>query len=291
MRVIAGLLLLALAAPVAAACPPAGHDHAALQVLKARGFVVDDAADRRALAVALLPCLAATDPALRDGIGYEALTTWMRAGAFDADTLRELRGLLDGQLKAPDPRGVLHPFAALVLSEVARTDRIAAWMSADEREQMLADALAYLAGVRDYRGFEDGIGWRHGVARGADWLLQLALNPALQPAQLQRVLDVVALQAVPEQGHAYVFGEPARLARPVAVVARRSVLDDAGWQAWLQGLRSRLGPMPAGGDARWLRRQHDLDAFLSALYLEADASQNPALQQLKPAIAKARADQ
>ena len=62
-------------------------------------------------------------------------------------------------------------------------------------------------------------------------------------------------------------------------------------KAWLQGLRSRLGPMPAGGDARWLRRQHDLDAFLSALYIEADASQNPALQQLKPAIAKARADQ
>ena len=51
--------------------------------------MVEDAADRRALAVALLPCLAATDPALRDGIGYEALSTWMRAGALNADTLRE----------------------------------------------------------------------------------------------------------------------------------------------------------------------------------------------------------
>jgi len=176
-----------------------------------------------------------------------------------------------------------------VLAEVARTDRVAPWMSPAEREAMLARATTYLASVRDYRGFEAGIGWRHGVAHGADWLLQMSLNPALDAAQLQRILDAVAIQAVPVAGHAYVFGEADRLAQPVAYVARRGVLSDADWQAWLGGLSARLGPMPPAGDAAWLARRHDLAAFLSALYIQADASQNEALRALKPHVSKAMA--
>ncbi len=281
-------ILVALAGavlPAAAGCPPTGQDAASLAALKAQGFRQPDPAARRGLAIGLLDCLGDRDPSLRDGIAYEALTHWMRAGDFDADTLRALQAGLRERLAAPDPDGVLHPFAALVLSEVARTDRVAPWMTPAEREAMLADATGYLAGVRDYRGFEAGIGWRHGVAHGADWLMQLALNPALDAAQLQRILDAVAVQAMPASGHAYVFGEPARLARPVAWAARRNLLPADAWTRWFAGLRKQLGPMPPAGDVAWLARKHDLDALLGALYLEADQGQNEALRALKPAIA------
>lgn len=271
--------------PAAAACPPLGQDAASLAVLKAQGFRQPDPAARRALAFGLLDCLGDRDPLVRDGIAYEALTHWMRAGDFDADTLRALQAGLRERLAAADPDGVLHPFAALVLSEVARTDRVSPWMTPAERAAMLADATGYLSGVRDYRGFEAGIGWRHGVAHGADWLMQLALNPALDAAQLQRILDAVAVQAMPASGHAYVFGEPARLARPVAWAARRNLLPADAWTRWFAGLRKQLGPMPPAGDAAWLARKHDLDALLGALYLEADQGQNEALRALKPAIA------
>lgn len=119
--------------------------------------------------------------------------------------------------------------------------------------------------------------------------MQLSLNPALDAPQLGRILDAVAIQAVPSSSHAYVFGEPERLAQPVAYVARRGLLEDAAWEAWLDGLRARLGPMPAGGDAGWLARRHDLTALLSALYIQADASENEALRALKPLVAKALA--
>ena len=287
-RWLLGLVLLA-GAPAMASCPPAGQDRAGLQALKSAGFAVADAAGKQALAMGLIDCLGDPDPVLRDGIAYEALQHWMRAGDFDAVFLRRLRDALYARLDAPDPHGVSRPFAALVLSEVARTDRIAPWMSPAEREAMLARAGAYLGSVQDYRGFEAGIGWRHGVAHAADWLLQLSLNPALDASQLQRILDAVATQAVPAGGHAYVFGEPDRLVQPVAYVARRGVLTEADWQAWLEDLAARLGPMPTSGDAAWLARRHDLVAFLSALYIQADASQNEALRALKPHVAKALA--
>ena len=283
-----GLTLLACA-PAMAGCPPMGQDRASLEALKSSGFAVADPDGKRALAMGLVECLGDPDPTLRDGIAYEALQHWMRAGDFDVAAVRGLRDALLARLDAADPHGVSRPFAALVLAEVARTDRIAPWMSPAEREAMLARATAYLASVRDYRGFEAGIGWRHGVAHGADWLLQLSLNPALESVQLQRVLDAVALQAVPASGHAYVFGEAGRLAQPVAYVARRGLLPEAAWQAWLDGLVARLGPMPPGGDAAWLARRHDLTAFLLALYLQSDTSQNEALRALNPAIAKALA--
>ena len=160
--VLAGLLL---SSPAQAACPPEGTDPASLQVLREQKFAVPD--DVRAALVAGLPaCLADPDPALRDGVAYEGLSTWLRAGQVDVAQRRALRDRLYAMLGQEDAAGFGPPFAALVLSEVARTDRIAPWMSADERADMVARAADYLTSVRDYRGFDAVEGWRHGVAHG-----------------------------------------------------------------------------------------------------------------------------
>ena len=287
-RWLLSVLLAASAMPVAiasAGCPPEGHDQASLQALKAAKFAVPDAAVRQALAEGLVDCLADADPAIRDGIAYEALAQWMRADGIEVAGLRALRDRLYAALDGGDNAGFRKPFAALVLAEVARTDRIKPWMPAQERAAMVEAAAAYVGSVRDYRGFDEKEGWRHGVAHGADWLMQLALNPALDRAQLDRILAAVAMQVVPEAPHAYVFGEPGRLARPVLYAASRGLHTQAEWQAWL----SALGPRVAVGgktysDLAWLARKHDLDAFLAALYLEADRSDDEAIRQLKPAI-------
>ena len=152
---------------------------------------------------------------------------------------------------------------------------------------MVDAAARYEESVRDYRGFDAKEGWRHGVAHGADWLMQLALNPALERPQLERILAAVASQAVPESAHPYVFGEPGRLARPVLYVARRGLLAESEWQAWLLALVPRLGPSPGYNDPAWLARRHDLLAFLTALYLEADQSDDANIRALKPAVVAA----
>ncbi len=265
-------------------CLPEGHGKASLQALKAAGFALPDAAARRVLADGLVDCLADPDPELRDGIAYEALTAWMRNGDLDSDTLRALRDRLYPMLEAGDDPGFAAPFAALVLSEVARTDRIAPWMAPDERTAMVERAAAYVESVRDYRGYVAGQGWRHGVAHGADWLMQLSLNPALDRAQLDRILVAVASQAAPASGHAYVFGEPGRLAWPVLFIAQRQQLALQDWQAWFARLQADVTDTKQQDFGRWLARRHDLVALLSVLYLRADQSGESGIQGLKPAI-------
>ncbi|MGQ4661456.1 DUF2785 domain-containing protein [Lysobacter sp. F6437] len=279
---LAGLLLLGVTTTATAAlgCPPDGWTRASLQQLKDAGFETLPATRANTLAPALVACLADPDPAMRDGIAYEALSSWMRGGQVTTDTVRALRESLYARLDAPDPDGFGHPFAALVLAEVARTDRIAAWMTPDARARMVERAATYLEGVDDYRGFQPDQGWRHGVAHGADWLMQLSLNPALDEAQRQRILDAVSRQVVPDS-HAYIFGEPDRLAAPVLVLARAGMQDEAGWRAWLTTLAARVGE-PEWKDAGWLARRHDLRAFLLTLHASATLSEDPKLKTLLP---------
>lgn len=282
-------LLLAAAAPAwADTCPPQGIDAGSLQRLKQQKFAIDGTATRNALALGLLDCLSDPDPALRDGIAYGALAQWMRGEQLDAATRRQLRDRLQAMLKEPDANGFRRPFSALVLSEVARTDRIAPWMSPQERAAMVAAAADYLASVRDYRGYDDAQGWRHGVAHGSDWLMQLALNPALERTHLDPMLKAIASQAVPESAHAYVYGEPGRLARPVLYLARHGWLSEAEWIAWFGGLPARIGdPAKAYADTAWLARRHDLLAFLTAIHLEADQSDDAQIKALKGSVAVA----
>lgn len=285
---LALLASLSVAPAFAASCPPEGWSREQLEALKQSQFVVADPAARATLAVGLLECLGETDPQLRDGIAYEALAAWMRKGELAPETLRAVRDRLYAMLAESDSDGVRWPFAALVLSEVARSDRTAPWMTPAERATMVMRAVAYLESVRDYRGFEPDVGWRHGVAHGADWLAQLSLNPALDGPQLNRIVNAVAVQAVPASGHAYVFGEPQRLAAPILYAAQRGVRDEAAWKAWFAALLAKVGdPAQAWNDPAWLARRHDLNAFLDAIYVEADLSSDARMKLLLPGVTAA----
>ena len=185
---LAMLFFSALAQPMLAGeCPPRGFDRAALEALKASNFELADDARRQTLALALLACLSHPDPGLRDGIAFEAYSTWMRANLLDVPTRTELLVRLRAMLEPDqaDRDGFRQPFAALVLSEVARTDRIAPWLSPAQRAALIDSAARYLASVRDYRGFDQK---KAGVTECARrrLLMQLALNPAVDRAGLDR---------------------------------------------------------------------------------------------------------
>jgi hypothetical protein len=290
-RIAAVLVLVisgAMPAQAQQACAPLGMDRKALADFRVRKFEVADDATRARLATALLPCLGNADPVLRDETAFAAYSSWMRARLLPVAMLRSLRDALYTMLDGEDAQGFRRPFAALTLAEIARTDRIDAWMSDAERDAMVRRANAYLASVRDYRGFDQRAGWRHGVAHGSDWLMQLTLNAALTRAQLDAVLVAIAAQVAPASGHAYVFGEPERLVRPVLYVARRGLLGEADWNAWLAALVAQLGDgARAFKDSVWLARRHDLYAFLSELYINTDLAEEAPLRALQPSVLKA----
>lgn len=285
------LAVLALLLPLGVAaqpCPPPDAPVERLRALAAARWKLDDDALRGRIAQGLVPCLASPDPELRDTLAFEGLTAWMRGGQLSAEVARDLGRQAQALLFAPDAAGFGPPFAALLLAEVARADRLKPLWTAAERDAVVEAAARFLAEVRDYRGYDPREGWRHAVAHGADLLMQLALNPLLDRAQLDRILEAVRAQATPAT-HFYVFGEGERLARPVIFVARRGLHTEAEWTAWLG--RIALAGAPERGappQLAALARAHNAKALLLPLYASLqEGGDAPMRQRLMPGLSAA----
>ncbi|MCW5645644.1 MAG: DUF2785 domain-containing protein [Sphingopyxis sp.] len=236
-------VLMTAALPGAAktkeACAVARPDDGVLKAFAARYFV---AADNAAID-ALVACLDNPDSAIRDDFAFALWTQGLRGKHLDADGLRHAKQRLTAILAAPDDSaGFRRPFAVLALSEVARADRVEPLLTETELHGLAATGATYLRGVTDYRGFVEGQGWRHGVAHGADLLMQLALGPRLARADADLLLGAIAAQVAPPGSHAYIHGEARRLARPLQFLARRPDIDDAAWAAWFQTLHPGDAP-------------------------------------------------
>jgi hypothetical protein len=286
-RAVAAFALLACGL-AGAACPPGTSTKLALQILKQVEWKVADDNARQALALALLDCLASPDPELRDGVAFDAIAHWARAKALTPATLQSIRAaLLPRLLPDADSNGFAQPFAALTLAEVVRADRVQPFLSDAERAELVAAATTYLTTLADYRGFDASEGWRHGVAHGADLLLQLSLNLALERAQLDALLAAVASQVMPATGHFYIYGEGERLMAPVFYVGRRGALSSAEWSAWFARLEARR-PRPGRPTPASLAANHDLAAFLLPLYASLRESGTPEMQaQMLPGVTAA----
>jgi len=262
-------------------CPPAGYDRAQLDALKASEWAVPDDRARNRLALALTACVASPDPTVRDGIAFEAYAHWLRARQLTPQTMRALAVDLESRLFASDPTGFEQPFAALVLSEVARADRIEAYLDEPARQRLFDNAIRYFTQVRDYRGFDEREGWRHGVAHGSDLLLQLGLNPALGASDVLRIADAIAAQVAPE-GHFYIYGESERLARPIIFMAQRGLLSEAQWTTYFAQF-ANVGENPYASQAG-LARIHNTKAFLQTIYLNAQLSENAEDNAMLPGV-------
>jgi len=225
-------------------------------------------------------CLGDPSPFLRDQIGYEGLTAALRSGNVSEAMRRDLIADLSVNLETIDKAGFLAPFSALALSELARTDRVEAFLSPAERTALAQTAANYLAGVSDFRAYSDTEGWRHGVAHGADIAMQLALNPNVETADLRTLKRAITSQITARTSHAFSAGEPERLARPIFFMATREVFTDDEWADWFSALAD---PAPM---ADWsgafkseidLARLHNLKVFARVIYINASLSENEAL--------------
>lgn len=282
--------------PVVSSCAPEGYTEATLYELRENKFELQDDATRQRLAKELVGCLSDPNPKIRDGVAYEALATWMRDKELNAETIRTLKQTLleiarDGRINGEkDSDGYAKPFAALVLSEIARIDRVSPFMSNYDRSSFVSAAANFMGDIKDYRGFNDKNGWRHNVAHGADWLMQLSLNEQITQEDFISIRSAVQSQIRANNKHAYIHGEAARLARPILFLARRGAFSQAEWDAWLAEI-SASDPLDSWSASfrseTGLAQRHNVKEFLGALYLNASLSQNDGTRQLLPGTIEA----
>jgi hypothetical protein len=277
-------LFLCLVSSVASAsCPPDGITRAELLALKSNAFSYPDDAtpNRNALAIGLIGCLSDPDPELRDGVAYEGLSGWMRNNSLSDETLIAMHARLLALMKGEpvDPEGFAQPFAALVLSELVRSDKERGFLADGQLDALVAAGSDYMASITDYRGFDPTQGWRHGVAHAADLLTRLADHPKVDQQGLQRIVSAVGTQVVPGNSHFYIFGEPARLARPIVLAAQRGVMSTEEWRTWLAVYAKQPDRGSLYASSPGLSRRHNLQALLFALYVNVNESANETLRE------------
>lgn len=258
--------VLSTAYPALSVCPSERLPSAQLQQLRINGFAVADNDERNRLAIAMLDCIGNPDPLVRDATVFTGLSKWLRGRELTADTIRVMHAdLVDQMAIGSDDSGFRRPFAILVLSEIARADRLDGVLADSQRAALVELASEYLEGVRDYRGFRDGEGWRHGVAHGADLVLQLSLNPKIGGPLVGRLMNAISRQIAPGGAVYYVHGESERLARAVFFAHGRGILDARFWNGWFAALAD---PSPLSAWTRafeseaGLARRHNILAFL-----------------------------
>lgn len=251
-------------------CIPEGWTHEILLRWKESGFPLSEGEGAAGYLAMLEHCLADPNPDIRDGIAYEGITDILRSDRAQEAELRELKQRLLTRIANTenDPLGFSRPFAALALAEVARTDRIEPWMSQGERRTLLAAGADYTANVRDYRGFIEGEGWRHGVAHGADLLMQLSLNPEIGEGEAFMIAKAVFDAIGAEEAPVFSFEEPERLARPILFLVQRGLLTEEQIAIWMEVLAN---PAPhdtwqdALADGEADARRKNIRAFASIL--------------------------
>jgi hypothetical protein len=277
---IVSTLLISCCTIVSAACPGTEKNLLNLAKLKASEWQMNDAALRQQTALDMLDCLASPNPQLRDELAFEALAFWMRGELLSIDTIHQIRRQLLVQVAVTptvNDDGFVQPFAALVLAEVARVDRRKPFMTELQRTEMVNAAAEYLSFVNDFRGYDENSGWRHGVAHGADWMMQLSLNPSLNKRHHEIMLGALAKQ-IRNDRHFYQYGEGERLMTPVFYLGLRSSLSNEEWDSWFASLHTTSLALKKTTQAS-LARKHNLTAFLSALYVNLHESKQVAFQE------------
>lgn len=227
-----------------------------------------DSDDAERFAPALLDCLASPHSELRDRIGYELLTFWLRSEALSAATQKQMLTELQANLGAQAQEDSLRrSFSALILSELLRADNNAAFMTDAERLSLLHDSVAALVRETDYRGFTEELGWVHPVAHMADILWRFALHSALTQEQAELILQGVRSQAgTPRIG--FTFNESDRLARSIATLMARRSLPQSAFVAWLGNYDSPTAAddwSSAFTSVAGMRELHNSKAFVRAL--------------------------
>ncbi len=245
--------------------------------VQAEGLRVPDQRPLDDMTAELTAMLGAPEPAVRDGLAYPVLATWIARGVYD-DLLSGLgdgmaTGLERGLGESGTDSVFRRSFSALVLGDCLARDQVVGRLPADT-VLTWGDRLAtWFLRERDTRGYVPGQGWAHAIAHGADALATLAGSRHLATPELTVVLDVLA-DRVLQPGVPLRSGEHDRMAHATMAVLRRDLVPLTVVEPWVARILDQA-----------TRRVHDdrdpvevtggPEAFLRALHLQLALAPDP----------------
>jgi Protein of unknown function (DUF2785) len=241
--------------------PSSSHDAAFWKAIRETNFAVPATESAGQLALELPALAASTDPALRDGCGYEILAAWVyRDHLLSAEQLETLRlKLLPGMTahlgEAENDTVFGRSFSALYLSILAAEDLRHPFLSPPAFKKTLDLALQCYAGEDDLRGYVPGKGWAHATAHVADLLKFLGRSPHLSKEEQKLIVNAIA-QRCRSAGSVFAHGEDARMAAALLSIAERKDCGVEVFRSWCEGLTAEF-------DGLWKSTDLNLQAYAS----------------------------
>jgi hypothetical protein len=246
--------------------------------VKANGLKVPGDRPLADLTTELTAMLGDPDPAIRDGISFPTLVTWISDGVYD-DLLDGLgdgmaAGLGVGLGQDGTDTVFRRSFSVLVLAECIARDNEAHLVSGGTMVRWGDRVASWFVRERDLRGFVAGKGWARAVAHGADAIGALAQSEAMGRLELTVLLDVLADRLLLPTEYFLVHGETDRLARATMRVLRRDLVGLEVLEPWLARLSNGASPT-AMGEADPYFVTWNVQSYLRSLHLPLALAPNP----------------
>lgn len=244
----------------------------------ANGLKVPDDRPLDELTTELTAMLGHPNPAVRDGVAYPTLATWVSGGVYD-DLLHGLGdGMASGLAVGIGENGTdtvfRRSFSALVLTECITRDNDAHLLPPDTVLGWGDRIATWLVREQDIRGFVPGKGWAHAVAHGADALGALGAAEAMGRLELTVLLDVLADRLLVPTEHHLVDGEDDRLAHATMRILRRNLLGLDVLEPWVARLANHAQPTGTSEADPYLVTGN-VQSFLRALHLQLALAPQP----------------
>jgi hypothetical protein len=137
-------------------------------------------------------------------------------------------------------------------------------MGAERYHALVREAIAYLNGEHDLRGYDARLHWIHATAHTADLLGALADSPTLTREEAAGILAAIdsRLATAPE---VYTQGEQDRLASAVVSVIRRPDFDASTFAPWLKHIDDEDRDVWTATTVESLARYQNHNSMLQAL--------------------------
>jgi hypothetical protein len=223
----------------------------------------------------MLPHLGSTDAELRDDLIYSTLATWILAGKFEDDDLKELlrQMLTDEHLffklgESNSDSVFMRSFSMLLIPLILIQHRKRPFLMPYDLRELKVKLLDYLEREQDLRGFvvDDDKGWAHAVAHAADGLDDLVQCQEMGSEELLEILQGIQ-RKVAEPQVVFVHAEDERLVTAVLAILGRKLLKQPDVKAWFDAfvpLAQQKEPFPD-----CYRQAQNVKNFLRSLYFRA----------------------
>jgi len=231
------------------------------------------------LTAELTEMLGSPDPALRDELALELLTSWISVGVYD-DLLPGLgdgiaTGLMTGIGEVGTDTVFRRSHSALVLAECIERDTERSLVPPNQVLHWADRLASWFTAERDLRAFVPDKGWAHAVAHGADAIGALGMSPHLRAPELTVLLEVIGERAANTRADVWTAGEADRLALATIAILHRGLVPLDRVEAWTATLTdtARSHP-PASVSGPGSPARANITAFLRALYLHLSLGRN-----------------